>query len=382
MESYFDELNSDLITEIVRYLDYDNLHLIVTNNIINNKHINYSKLFYDLDEELVGKQINIGKSNYECMSNMITYPGLKSIIKDSPIVKFCQDPYEILYIMLLREDSNLSDLINMRTISLNDNKLYHIIMDNKTFIDYFEFKYFDKIVKIPYIQLNELLHIVSKDNVIPDTHFKPFLDDYEPNNYVFLIDIGDIIQLYYLDNIKEILHYLNSEYGLKRTGSDFYSSLDIFEEIKYKEKQYEFIDHLIKVYPDIINLQDEHTLVTHFARIGRIDLAVKIFEAAIKSKKNFSDLTYYIDMLLDEINDIIKPQEYPKLSKCSNGSSDEELSEESESEHEDNRNNENIENDKDIINLSKLHDILSSAAADITEHIKLHFITQFNKSLQ
>lgn len=206
---YFDFLNIDLITEIVIYLNYNNLLKFINLVPTYDKLINYSTLFHYKDKELTGTMIN----GY-------TYLGVKEIIKDDPIMKF-DNPYRLLYMMQLEgeEDLYIFSLVLKKELLTLDKELYNLITKNKTYI--YKFKYDN--IEIPYFLLDDDL-----------------LKSVEKNEKIYM---EDVLNMYYFDNIELILVYINDKYSF-RVGEAFIDFLDnIFNNrIKLSSNIHQFLN--------------------------------------------------------------------------------------------------------------------------------------------
>ena len=200
---YFDFLNEDIITEIVRYLNYDDLYTVIKDGIIDENFINYNYLFYYKDQEL---ELLIKGENF-----YINYTSIRDIIKNESI------PYKTLYFLQLKKDIYLIDLIIKKYFYMSDINFYNLIIQNKNIIYNYKFEYLDETVYLPHISLVDIYFGILKEN----------------------LSLEKIANLYYFNNIEEILKYTTDKYRYDPSEyRNFYNVLDnIFRNDNIKNKK-------------------------------------------------------------------------------------------------------------------------------------------------
>ena len=261
--SYINDLPIDIITDIAKYLGYENLSSFdkVTKNI------DYCRLFYE----------------YKYNTNVI-------------MVKL--DPYEYNYGSYFSLDENKKAIKDNYIYKVNNcyKILYSMILENHEWL--FQLRLQSEILKVCPIELYKL--IIDNDNINLEIEYSPFGDNAVSIRYFNIIGIADIIVrmkdshifsgyilfLYDHKNSKQICDYLYKNFAVRRCigmGDEFYPLLDsMFESMKITNSikmGVDFLEYIVNKYPDSINLYDDCIMLTlHLRCRDALELSIKILK--------------------------------------------------------------------------------------------------------
>ena len=192
--SAFQYLSNDTITEIVKYLKYEDLFNLYESQLINDSNINYTRLFYYKNNQLIGKEILY--SSKDKRSKWYKYEDLSIIIKDDPIMKMFL-PHKILYLMQLalfenyisgmymKPENYIINLLEKKSLRDIDRGLYELLIKNSNFIDLYNFNYFDTLIYIPYSNIQNFVIIDNQS-----------------------LSYYNLLPIFYYNNIEDIIRYV------------------------------------------------------------------------------------------------------------------------------------------------------------------------------
>ena len=324
---YFTRLNSLLITEVVSLLSYHNLCQLLRSKIVDETKIDYKDLFYRKDtlytDRIIKHNAQIACNGGKIVTTVshIIYYGLKDIVEDDNIIRI-SNGYKILYTMMINtvEDHYISYLNYKSLIHKLDNKLYGLLIKNKSSIYKYRYEYVDEFIDLNYISLYYLYfgvekclrsanaippHILQKIDMNKDMlyylerkYMERELDPDEENTKPPIIEIHlyALIDLYYMDNIRDITKYLFQTYKISELDEDSKDNdIDYCKSLLEGPggKQFDkYFRHLLKVYPDNIHLFGPIKLSSMFAYTKNVKtfryILDKIYKTIPFVKTNYS----------------------------------------------------------------------------------------------
>lgn len=248
-DTYFNFLNENLITEIFIYLgaaDVCNLLTIINRNIID-----YPYLVFSLTENKIDK----------------------NVIRD--LARKDTQFYEIMYFSLLYHTEYLDYVNNLNKIYKDDHGLYTLFIINNTFPVVIE-RYCGKDYRVKSIKLGLLqLSFMSNGS-------KYYVTDLIPHSFV--------------DNIKEVVHYLDEksmifrvEYGSSHLLVKYYEY--------YPEDIFNFFKFVLDEYPQYIGIS--YLDLFNFLKFNML----QFFDKALSSIGNTIDYNFilnFVDMITND----------------------------------------------------------------------------------
>ena len=282
--TYFDILPSDIITNIVYYLDYDDLNNLITENKNLENKIDYFRLFVLKDNDYDQQELIFYNSNntfFVVYTTLVKFfSGVDSHVKyRSSAYLFLH--YKIMYLSLLKRHSIIYYHLMAKMINEFDHILLELIRASENKLFYYKLYVFNLGYKLYYNEIEDIaLALISKQ--VP-------------------LNIEYFFALYCLDNIDEILDYCNNKYGLIGMPPMYESSINILYSEKYIGKAINFIRLLIDKYWNIITIVNRFEILKYLINNNFFKLSKSLIK---RSNFGLSDMLNFFRDLVNDIIDI------------------------------------------------------------------------------